>query len=179
MIIGLMGKARSGKTSVAEVLEKKYGFKHFAFADSLKEKVMIEFGLSQEEVYGKFKEVEIPLYNLTPREILQKVGTFYRSIYENYWVDMIYNSIVKMEIKDSCCVSDVRYPNEIDTIKELNGYIIKIERENREKITNSKHSSETALDEYKDYDYIIQNNSSLDDLEKSVGIMLKTLGWEV
>ena len=55
-------------------------------------------------------------------------------------------------------ITDVRFPNEAISIKERNGTLIRINRPSLEKDT---HISETALDDYTDWDYVIENNSTL------------------
>ena len=178
MIIGLVGKAGSGKSTVADILENAYNFEHLAFADELKWNVMSDFEINEYSVYNtRGKEIIDPRYNLTPREILQKVGSFYREFQENFWVNKVHKKISSRPTLDFC-ISDVRYPNELEMIKKEDGYIIKIERDDRVEITNSNHASEISLDNFLDFDYVIQNNSTSRDLEQSVSIMLKILGFK-
>lgn len=73
-------------------------------------------------------------------------------------------------IYPSWCITDMRFPNEVKAIKEKDGIIIRINRE-----TNyvSNHSSEIALDDYEDFDYIIDNNNCIDCLIEKVKEILK------
>ena len=70
-------------------------------------------------------------------------------------------------------ITDVRFPNEVKAIEDRGGIIIQIERnffgENNDisivEFEDEKlHESETSLDDYNDFDYIIENNGSLDAL---------------
>ena len=82
-------------------------------------------------------------------------------------------------------ITDNRFPNETKRVKKEGGITIKIERDfnlrhpgynNLEEVKQKDielykqltHFSETALDDYTDWDHIIQNNGSLEDLIESV-----------
>lgn len=58
-------------------------------------------------------------------------------------------------------ISDVRFLNEAKAIKDRNGILIRLNRSTR---LESAHESETALDKYNDWDYIIENNGTIDEL---------------
>lgn len=73
-------------------------------------------------------------------------------------------------IYPSWCITDVRFPNEVKAIKEKEGIVIRI---NRESDYNSTHFSETALDDYEDFDYTIDNNNCIDCLIEKVKEILK------
>mgnify|MGYP001610911165 CR=1 FL=1 len=59
---------------------------------------------------------------------------------------------------------------ELITIKKKDGIVIRI---NRESAYNNIHSSETALDDYEDFDYTIDNNNCIDCLIEKVKEILK------
>ncbi len=61
-------------------------------------------------------------------------------------------------------ITDVRFPNEYESIKKRRGILIRIERENSYKIN---HESECALDKYT-FDYVIENNGTLEELIEKV-----------
>ena len=68
-------------------------------------------------------------------------------------------------------ISDVRFPNEARAVKDRNGILIRL---NRNTGLESMHESETALDNYDDWDYIIENNDTIEDLiEKVKEILIK------
>lgn len=91
MLIGLVGKAGSGKDSVADHLVEKRGFSKKWFAGKLKEVVCDLFDLSKEQVFDTRKKEEVdPRYKMSPREILQLFGTdVCRNIYPNIWIDYL------------------------------------------------------------------------------------------
>jgi hypothetical protein len=150
MLIGLVGKARSGKDTVANHLAKTHGFRRVAFADKLKEVCMELLDLSQDQCYGDLKEVEDPRYGKTPRWILQYIGTdVFRQIRPNIWVDLVvdrYETLIHGF--HGLAVSDVRFPNEVEAIKLKGGFIWKTERTDHGGASGGieGHASETSLD---------------------------------
>ena len=64
MIIGLSGKKRVGKDTVADYLVSKYGFIKYSFADPIKAVAKILFGFSENQLYGNNKEEIDRLENL-------------------------------------------------------------------------------------------------------------------
>ncbi len=123
-IIGLRGKSRSGKNTLAEHLVKNHGFFELALADPMKRFLMEVFNVSPNLLWGpsNMREVEIgpPLPKmdivsvqpdgsftkvsemdygnpLTPRRLLQTLGTEWgRSMMKNVWIDYAFRVIEKM-----------------------------------------------------------------------------------
>ena len=68
-------------------------------------------------------------------------------------------------------ITDCRFQNEFDSIKERGGLMIKVERSG---IKTQSHASETGLDHITDWDYVIQNDGSVENLiEKVKAILIK------
>lgn len=181
-IIGVSGKARSGKNIFAEFLAEQL-FKRFgqsyvlmAYAHELKCMVQREFDLSWEQLWGDDKEKEDKRYRKwtekdeevywTGREIMQAYGEFYRSIDWNFWVKKLFDVIEEKEY-NNVIVTDVRYPNEVDPILEKGGHHIRVTREVESKIHGKRHSSETSLDGGHKIDFSISNNGTLEDLQNT------------
>ncbi|MCF1488363.1 deoxynucleotide monophosphate kinase [Pseudomonas sp. AA27] len=75
-IIGLAAPARSGKDTVAAVLLKQPGVAAYALADPLKMGCQALWGLSDEQTWSDdLKEQPIALWQRSPRELFQQVGT--------------------------------------------------------------------------------------------------------
>lgn len=114
--------------------------------------------------------------NYTRRELLQKFGTEVgRAISPNLWVDVLMNSyrrgyqhypdyahtmdgdriaIGMAQMEPYWIVPDVRFPNEAKAIKEHGGILLRV---NRDTGYNDTHASEIALDNYSEFDYVIDN----------------------
>ena len=187
MIIGISGKAGSGKDTAAKMLEVLYAnpdisyedfsnrkYKNFAdiqivhFADILKETVQVLFGIGEWETNTQEgKKTTIEWIGKTVRELLQGVGQGLRdAIDPNLWIKVLF---ANTENWSNYIIADVRYPNELDAIKERNGVLLRI---NRKDAGAGNHSSEIALDDYKEWDLVIDNNS-IEDLFEAMRIFTK------
>lgn len=133
-----------------------------SFADAVKECASIMLSVNKELFEDdNFKQSKIgdDWGNLTYRDFLQKFSTeIGRAIKPNIWVDVVKNKIDKNK---HTIITDVRFVNECDMIHEMGGIIIRLERDTG---IIDKHISETELDGYEGFDYIVENNSSLGDL---------------
>lgn len=174
-IIGISGKARSGKNVFGEFLAEELfkrsgcGYVLMSYAHELKCMVQREFDLSWEQLWGEDKEKEDDRYaGKTGREIMQQLGTFYRSINFNFWVEKLFEIIEEKEY-ENVIITDVRYPNEVDPVLERGGYHIRITRSVENKIHGKQHSSETSLDAPYKVDFTVGNNGTLEDLKKLAG----------
>ena len=188
MIIGISGKAGSGKDTAAKMLEVLYAnpdisyedfankrYKNFAdiqivhFADTLKETAQVLFRIGEWETNTQEgKKTTINWIGKTVRELLQGIGQGLRdAIDPDLWIKILF---ANTENWSNYIIADVRYPNEIKAIKERNGILLRIDREGA---GAGNHSSETALDNYKEWDVHIENNGSIEDLFEAMKIFIK------
>jgi len=172
MIIGLTGKAGSGKDTAANYLKQKYGIQPIAFAAELKRIVKDLFDFSDEQIYGpseKRNEPD-PRYPradgtfLTAREALQLCGTdFARKCYENIWVDKCFREIKRLHRSvggiiigerqhPHWVITDMRFPSEAKAMREfapklegyrfIGTYVLRINRTSS--IENNSQASQHA-----------------------------------
>ena len=110
MKIGICGKMCSGKSTLAtKIIETNSNIIKDSFASKI-----------YELAYDIFK------METKDRWLLQQIGTKFREIDDNIWINYIINKHV-----DNIIIDDVRYQNEIMALKK-NGYILiklKISRE--------------------------------------------------
>lgn len=129
------------------------------------------------------KEVQI-----TVRQFLQWFGTdaCRNNVHENVWVNALMNKY-KLELSEgwvptyndpdniNCyppaepiypnwIISDVRFQNEIEAIKDKGGIILRIERNTGIK---DFHPSEVALDSY-NFEHVIDNNGTIYELREKI-----------
>jgi len=199
MIVGISGKARSGKDTFAEMLavEMNKGayppFILMAFANELKMKCQEAFDLTWDQLWGDDKEVpdkryikqpkyqggvrsdvdELPEPYWTAREIMQNFGAFYRTIDSEFWIKNLFKVAEDKDYKN-IIITDVRYRNEAEYIQRK-GYVIRVERENKDDVHNMQHPSEVELDDYKGFDYHVINNWGLKELEQAAKDVAKYL----
>lgn len=192
MLIGLLGKARSGKDTFAIMLAEelfeltRQRYVLMAFAHELKIKVQRDFDLSYDQLWGDEKEKQDlryakrlkgfssnPMDYWTPREVLQKYGEFYRSIDYNFWVNHLFEIIDDKEYKN-VIITDVRYTNEADTVMGKGGSLIKIIRDMDNNIHGQTHISEVELDDC-NTGLIVENDKTLKDLKSAAKNAAKKL----
>lgn len=167
-IIGLAGKARSGKDTVGAMLVTAFNAKTLSFASPIKEALRAMLDLSEEHISGGLKETEITWIGKSPRQLMQTLGTEWgrQIVSPTLWLDLAAREI---ESNRYCgyhsVVTDVRFDNEADMIRDMGGVIWHIQRENIPQV--SAHASESGVS-LKSGDIIIDNNGTLNDLFDSV-----------
>ena len=166
-LIALHGQMGSGKTTVSNMILNKTQGKIVKFAGPL-------YAI-QQYVY---ETTGLTLKGEKDRKLLQFIGTDWgRTIDANIWTN-IFKATVKTTPESILCVcDDVRFENELDVIKELNGYSIKIKRDNYDKPVNGgsiNHVSEAGLDDSL-FDLVIENNGDLKSLENEINLVLENL----
>jgi len=163
LLIGLAGAKRVGKDVVASMLCEKHGFTQYAFASPLKTLCQDLFGLTDQQVHGSLKEVRDRRYHMTPRQILQQVGTdCIRTISPTHWLDAFEKQLVA-ESRSKVVVSDVRFQNEVDLIRRLGGRVFLITRECCE--VCDRHVSEQQVYGLKGVTGTIRNAGTVQDLK--------------
>jgi len=201
MIIGISGKARSGKDTFADMLATELNkdayppYVLMAFANELKLKCQADFDLTWEQLWGEDKEVQDKRYlkpgihrdlethdkvdvYWTAREIMQNYGAFYRTIDNEFWVKHLFKIIEEKEYTN-VIITDVRYINEADYIIDNGGFVIRVERENKDSVHNEQHPSEVELDNYKRFDFTVLNHWGLKELEVSAKDVVRFLGGKI
>jgi hypothetical protein len=199
MIVGLVGFIGSGKGTVGDILEQK-GFIKDSFAKPLKDACSVMFGWPREmlegdtEVSRKWRE-EPDVYwsekfgnEFSPRLALQLMGTEAgRNVFHpDIWVISLLNRARGKDV----VVTDVRFKNEIKYIQDNGGIVIRIRRgEEPEWYDLAKDANDgfgsAAMgmrdkgihqSEWdwigSDFDMIIENNGTIDDLGKQVDELL-------
>lgn len=160
VIFLVAGKARSGKSTVAKIIEEEYVKKN--------KKVLV----TQITKYLKKYIEEITDIKLNdsnkPRELLQKISSVVIKDelgMPNFFVDRLLEDLkIYSYFFDVIIVSDVRFENEIEVVRKNFSNVISLGviRENYESdlsIEEKKDITETSLDNYNGYDYRIINNN--------------------
>jgi len=203
MLIGLLGRIGSGKGTVADELVNNYGFRQDSYAYSLKDMTALLFNWDRAMLEGDTMEsrssreqidewwsdqLEIPEF--TPRLALQLIGTdvFRNNFHKDIWMLSV---MARYKEGDNVVISDCRFPNEVQAIRDLGGRIIQVERGEEPEywhhaIATCKgdESAKVIMDTvYKDIhasewawagsvpDEIIYNNEDLDALYSMVNLL--------
>jgi hypothetical protein len=172
-LIGIAGRAGSGKDTIARHLSVVHGFHVTAFATPLKD-ILIRLGLTRDHFATlAAKETPIPALGKSPRQMMQTLGTDWgrNMVHEDLWIRVLEHRLRGYPPGHDLCVSDVRYNNEARWIREQGGVIWHIARADHE-TTESEHSSEAGVAELLD-DEIIDNNGTLQELLDVVDSLLQ------
>jgi hypothetical protein len=209
MIIGICGFIGSGKDTIADYLVNFNGFRRESFANSLKDAVSHVFNWDRTMLEGRTKEARewreqvdpwwatrLNLPNLTPRWILQYWGTEVcrRAFHDDIWIASLENKL--RNSKDDIVISDCRFPNEIKSIKNAGGIVVRVIRGPepewyndaadmnagdrclnyalaKSRIQNLRiHASETAW-VGTTFDAVLDNNGTIDDLFRQIELLVK------
>lgn len=190
-IIALSGFARSGKDEAAKVLVEQFGFQQVAFADKLREMlyalnpwvighyaVPVEYGDSEaipfrrrwsllQDVIDEFgwdgyKETT---YGTEIRRLLQRLGTEAgrQTLWDSIWIDA---ALTGLPDDTKVVVSDARFFNEFDAVRERGGRVWRIERPGVGPANN--HASEMQAVDYKHFERTLYNSGTLDMWKQAV-----------
>lgn len=211
MIIGFVGFIGCGKDTAADYLVNFHGFRRDSFANSLKDAVSNVFGWDRTLMEGRTKESrawrekvdewwaqKLNIPHLTPRWVLQYWGTdvLRNNFHDDIWIASLENKLRKT--KDNIVISDVRFPNEVTSIHNAGGVVIRIKRGNdpdwfedafnvnagptnlswaisKQKMGELKiHASETSWIGSK-IDLTVSNDGSIDELFDQLESLVKNL----
>ncbi len=173
-LIGITGRAKSGKDTVGKHLMMRRNFHRMAFADPLKDAMAATFGVAVEEFHcEKLKDEIEPHWGITRRFMLQHGADALRAKFgQGLFVDRWVHGFLQVADTEHVVVTDVRYPSEAEVIRSLGGVIVDIRREESGLPgLAGKHSSEQALDASL-IDRILINNGTKEDLYQWVDLML-------
>lgn len=151
VLIAFGGLAGSGKTTAAKYLEENHSFCRIRFADTLKDMLgkLISYEVPACDLNryldGDFKESPLGiLQGRTPRQAMQTLGHEWgrKLVGEDVWVHIFYAMVdgILHAGKNVVC-DDLRYPNELNTVNRLNGWVYRLHRNGSG--TQSQHASET------------------------------------
>lgn len=162
-IVLINGKARSGKDTVAKLLQKRFERRGFTVsirpnAQAVKDIASHIFNWNEiKDTKGRQLLLDITQagYNYDPY--------FWESVNNKY-----------MNHYDVYIIPDWRYKSTYNYFSLNDNVItINVSNENRESIGElSNHSSETGLDDFV-FDYFVDNNGNLEDLEEQIKVLHK------
>lgn len=168
----LSGKSGSGKTQVADYIIDDYAKENMKavnlyYAYYLKDYAKRILGWDGAE-------------ETKPRDFLQQIGS--ELIKKHVNRDLVINRLLDdIEVfsyfYDVIVISDARFIDEINLVKAKYNDAISINiirnKENNLNEQEKKHDTETSLDGFTDYDYVIHNNGTLEELQEKVYVLVK------
>lgn len=167
-IVGLIGHARSGKTTTANIMAEK-GYVRIPFAEPMKAMLKLGFGLTDGDLNGTAKEEPCErLLGVSPRYALQTLGTEWgrnligKRVWLVAWLNMVEKTGAQHVVAD-----DVRFLNEIELIRDMGGEIFEVAAPAADAIPLKHHVSEIEWTKA-DPDWTIINDGSIEDLRRRV-----------
>ncbi len=204
MIIGICGFIGSGKDTIADYLVNFHEFRRESFASTLKDAVSAVFGWDRTLLEGRTKEARewreqvdpwwaerLDMPTLTPRWVLQYWGTEVcrKSFHDDIWIASLENKL--RNSKDHVVISDCRFPNEIQSIRNAGGIIIWVKRGElpdwyQYAVAANQLGSNMALNELKmrkihasetawvgtEFDHTIENDGTVADLYTKIASVI-------
>ena len=204
MILGLVGKAGSGKDEFAKVAVAEFGYQRVAFADGVKEEVAsfldkAEVCWEHRHLWGTPSDKESQLrmaHSKRPKRgrLAEVVALF--GDYNNGWWYFTPRKLmqvwgteyrrhqdpeywVKQGMKkakglERCVITDCRFVNEYAAISAAGGKIVKLHRSDAPIISNMQHQSEAELEMIPD-DYTLVNEGTLEEYHLKVQAFLESI----
>jgi len=161
IIIGVSGYARSGKDTVGQILVANHQFHRHAFADKLKQlAIRIDDHVADAVAANGWEDAKSDPY---VRGLLQRLGVAARdTIADDIWVTALFGDL---DFGLRHVITDVRFINEADTIREAGGYVWRVNRPGVHAVNS--HVSEHQLDDYP-FDIVLTNDGDINNLAAKV-----------
>lgn len=205
MIIGLSAWKRSGKDAASDLLVNEFKFKKVSFANTLKDMVAEQYDIPRSSLDDQnLKEAPLFQYPVAPQDAFSKMiadflqkefkadgngklywtpralaileGSVKRSVNAAYWTS---RALSQIKPGDLVVISDLRYKSEASQIR---GYANAIGQKslliriNRFDESPSSDPSERDLDDYQQFDAVIENRGTLEEyLEKVSSLVFSKL----
>lgn len=174
--IAVTGRLRSGKDSVADILQERDYFTVYRFADGITD--IIEQYFSDDLKIGK------------PREHYQVIGQSLRQLDENVWVKALHRKRQLGHVIHNELITDVRQPNEVKYCEDHGFKIIKVVADEEIRKQRAFHAGDTWVDSQLQHpteravdcivpDYQIHNNGTFDELVEKVNAVYQQILQEV
>ena len=178
ILIGLAGRARVGKDTVARYLAAHLTLLSYAFADPLKQALANMFHLTAAQLEGSEKEQQLSWLDKSPRQLMQLLGTEWGRdlIHPRLWLLLAEQNLQLLAEHDQAMqgvvIRDVRFDNEADWVRSKGGVILDITRPLPESI--APHLSEAGVTQRPE-DLALVNDGTLDQLYDELEGVIRVL----
>ena len=174
MIVAISGKQRRGKNIVAAIICKYLNLIYpnqitteFSSAYEVKLQLAINLNTTIFQIIENKEELRGKLIDLAESEKDRLGG--------DCWI----KHLEYLE-SDNIVISDLRFKDEIKYLKNRNDVIyIRVNRDlihlEKFKLSNENHYSETDLDDFTEWNYILDNNGTIEELEIKIIKMLRNI----
>lgn len=169
-VFGAAGFAKTGKDTMVDHFVNHHEFVKIAFATPFKEALGFMFDLTESHLYGELKDVVMPEFGKSPRELMQMLGTDLCRHYvrDDIWhIVMIENvMLLKAQGYANIGISDVRNDAEAGLVRDIfHGTMWHVKKENSKPVND--HEIEKGVT-VQDGDKVIQNDGSLTEFYQAI-----------
>lgn len=164
IVVGIVGLKRAGKDSLCKVIQATFPDKviRVAFGDAVKREIASLLGVDVEEIERN---------KTLLRGLLQWWGTDVRREQDpNYWIVRT-RPLILAHPAPIKVVTDVRFQNEVDVVRDLGGWIVRVNRPGTE---YDGHASELLAATCK-ADYEVHNVGGISDLRNAAKTLLAAI----
>lgn len=150
-LIGITGRAGSGKDTLAQALCGKFGYRQYSFAEPIYN--MLKTLPYAEHWNGNMardeKEKVNAFYGKSTRQMLQTLGTEWGRlhVHPNIWVNILQDKLERKHAitgHSKYVINDLRFPNEAELVRDLGGICVRVVR-NKESDVPATHQSEFGI----------------------------------
>jgi hypothetical protein len=165
MIIGLVGRSRSGKDTVARhIINYAPWYQIKRIAQPVKDSLKALYSWDERHTEGELKEVVDPRVGKSPRQaMIETAERVKQESGQDFFIESLLNTCSGFTV-----ITDVRFQNEAYMIRKHGGILIKIEREESAKFP-WEDNIDVMVTEY------TLHNRSLQSLPKQVAGVLKSI----
>lgn len=166
-LIGITGKAGSGKDTLADAAVTEFGGVKYSFALPIKQALNAMFGWTMNMWDNRdWKEAPITWLGVSPRKLAQTLGTEWGRdiINPDLWVRIAMDRYWKHVESGSTkpfIIADVRFDNEAISIHKFDGIIINVVRPSQTFIQGATHVSEAGVSDAL-VDHVLYNDTSME-----------------
>lgn len=157
-IIGISGKSRSGKTTMADYISCKLKAEIWGFGDEVKQEFYLKYPHFAGELWRQDVKDQTLENGLTARQVLVDLGISRRRKDPDHWVKAWQGTIWRCFAGDLIIAPDVRFPNEVKAVEQEGGIVIRLTRNP----DNVQVETETALDDYRFQHYVYNHLMTID-----------------
>lgn len=171
MLIALTGASRAGKDSTAHILVDKYGFEQVALATAIRN-ILLDLNLDingdglryiHQECGGDWDVIKAKYPESV--DFMIRLG---QSCRDNIGIDVwLRAALDSYDPSKNVVVSDCRQPNEVEWVRSHGGLLWRVTRPGAEQI----RAMDNLLDGI-EFDAVIVNDGTLDDLAAKVGRLM-------
>lgn len=187
IIIGLGHYSRTGKDTLANDLILEFARRGLkaskrSFAASVKETTHLVYGwagVQEGDYYEEFPEARnFKLKQLANKnwpegptvvDLWIEIGMNFRGIFDNTWI----RNTLDEPFQDVLIIPDTRFPNEVQAIKDMGGYLIKVEKPGVGPRPGSK--ADAALLGFTGWDYLVDNDGDFWDLSRKASTLATSI----